>query len=967
MVKWPLSGPFRRHEGDTAYMADWFTSAAGCVAALFGCVSFLGWYIPTAVAFNSPEALFSIHPVSALCILMLGIGLISAGPGGSWVPVLCALPVLLIGAASAMGTVFETRAPFNEFILHGVLRLPADYPERMSLNSALCCVLASVALLGCAGANKGIWRRIPFAAPAVLTVIISITGVYGYLGGRPWAYQWTPSKPMALRSALLLLVIGTGLCCQIARYHLKRDIVVLFFWGIVAPAVIVAAAYLFPIPWNLRSPTLHSMIQTVDALSLIVLGGLLIAVRRTGGIAKDVNLVACGLLCMGVLDLVHAGTNPLHYAASRDSISLALGGLFFALAWVPGQYLPNLKGGLWPVASAVFIVVMTAVSSISLPFLVPDVHNDIDYLRANDALTLAGGFLFLLAAAYHVREYIIQRNQFNYVFAFLCSLLGISGMLINMTETWNTPWWTWHLLGMSASLAALYYIFAMFQEMQTDLKAVNKDLQQSEERLNLALQSSGMGTWQWNVITGDIFLDERTERLVGYSKGEFTGKFAHIVERVAPDGRDRLQRDLYSSLESPDKRELQFSVVWPDGSEHNLAARGAVYRDSDGAARTVVGVCWDQTTEMQRERALRESQTRLQAILDNSSTVICAKDLEHRYILINRQFCKLLNCTEASMLNRYDYEIWPEETAAALHSNDDQVVRTGQAIEFEEVIPNVDGPHTYISVKFPLFDQAGSIYAVAGISTDITTRKRGEQRMHRQTIVLRDLVSELNRVNRELEQFAYIASHDLQEPLRTLITYSGFLKEDLGDKLSEEGRKDFDFLENAARRMQMLVRDLLSYSRSGRSELHKEQTPLDECVEEALANLTSALESARAKVQHDQLPCLFCDRMLMTQVFQNLLGNAIKFRSEAPPKIRVWAEQKNGEWIIGVSDNGIGISSDFQEQIFLPFKRLNPMRKYEGSGIGLAICQKVIERHGGRIWVESEPGMGSVFYFAVKG
>ncbi|MGC2197595.1 MAG: ATP-binding protein [Terriglobales bacterium] len=229
----------------------------------------------------------------------------------------------------------------------------------------------------------------------------------------------------------------------------------------------------------------------------------------------------------------------------------------------------------------------------------------------------------------------------------------------------------------------------------------------------------------------------------------------------------------------------------------------------------------------------------------------------------------------------------------------------------------------------------------------------------------RHFQEELARSNRDLEQFAYVASHDLQEPLRMVATYTQLLADRYQGKLDENADKYIHYAVEGALRMQTLVQDLLAFSRVGRQGTEFKLIKCNAVVETALQNLHSAIEESGAEIDCEPLPALVADGSQLVQVFQNLIGNAIKFRGASAPVIRVRAEKMVREWTFSVADNGIGIAAEHAEIVFAIFKRLHTRAEYPGSGIGLAICQKIIERHGGRIWVESESGQGSTFKFAL--
>jgi signal transduction histidine kinase len=224
---------------------------------------------------------------------------------------------------------------------------------------------------------------------------------------------------------------------------------------------------------------------------------------------------------------------------------------------------------------------------------------------------------------------------------------------------------------------------------------------------------------------------------------------------------------------------------------------------------------------------------------------------------------------------------------------------------------------------------------------------------------------ELARSNQDLEQFAYVASHDLQEPLRMVATYTQLLAERYRGQLDDNADKYIHYAVDGALRMQTLVQDLLTFSRVGRQVTDLQSTDCNVVVDRAVQNLQTAVDESGAHVTHGHLPTVLADGSQLLQVFQNLIGNAIKFRGSEPPALHVSASKKGREWIFAVADNGIGIAPEHAETIFVIFKRLHTRTEYPGSGIGLSVCKKIIERQGGRIWVESQPRQGSTFKFTL--
>jgi light-regulated signal transduction histidine kinase (bacteriophytochrome) len=256
----------------------------------------------------------------------------------------------------------------------------------------------------------------------------------------------------------------------------------------------------------------------------------------------------------------------------------------------------------------------------------------------------------------------------------------------------------------------------------------------------------------------------------------------------------------------------------------------------------------------------------------------------------------------------------------------------------------------YDIFDFPFTDTDGSSL-IMEVGIDITELKQA--------------LAELTRSNAELEQFAYVASHDLQEPLRNVSGCLQLLEKKYQNTLGSDADQYIRYAVDSAVRMKELIQDLLAYSRIGTRGKPPAPTNCEEILKKAQSNLESAISQAGASVTHDPLPTVLGDDTQLLQVFQNLIGNSIKFRRDEPPHVHISAKKKKDEWIFSVKDNGIGIESRYLDRIFVIFQRLNKRSEYEGTGIGLAIVKKVVERHHGRVWVESEPGVGTTFDFTI--
>jgi PAS domain S-box-containing protein len=269
-----------------------------------------------------------------------------------------------------------------------------------------------------------------------------------------------------------------------------------------------------------------------------------------------------------------------------------------------------------------------------------------------------------------------------------------------------------------------------------------------------------------------------------------------------------------------------------------------------------------------------------------------------------------------------------------------------------------DGSEFPIEIMLSPLDSAEGILVTAAIR-DISIRKDAEADLVQK-------IDELNRSNQELEQFAYVASHDLQEPLRMVASYTQLLSKRYKGRLDSDADEFIAFAVDGANRMQRLIQDLLNYSRVGKRGLELRDVSSDRALQQALKNLSAVIEERSAVVTHDPLPVVKADEVQLVQLFQNLVGNAIKYQGAGVPHVHIFAERTGvSKWTISVRDTGLGIEPQFFERIFGMFQRLHKRDEFEGTGMGLAICKKIVERHGGSIWVESEPGSGSTFHFTL--
>lgn len=360
--------------------------------------------------------------------------------------------------------------------------------------------------------------------------------------------------------------------------------------------------------------------------------------------------------------------------------------------------------------------------------------------------------------------------------------------------------------------------------------------------------------------------------------------------------------------------------------------------------------------------ALAESEERFQLAMRGTDAGIWDWDLRTNRVYFSPRWKSILGYTEEEIgahFSEWERRLHPEDRARAHETLQRFFSGETPSYEFEHRLRHKDGSYRWILARgMALRDATGRPYRMVGSHIEVTDRKRAEER-------LQETAEALRRSNQDLEQFASIASHDLQEPLRMLSAYLDAIARQYREYLPSQAHALIDLSTQTGQRMQQLIHDLLTYSRVSTRALESRPVDCNEVLSEALRNLRLTLEEQAATVTSAPLPVVLGDRTQLVQLFQNLLGNGIKFHGDTPPRVQVTAEPNGSRWKFAIRDNGIGIESQYAETVFEIFQRLHPSDIYPGTGIGLAICKRIIDRHEGRIWFESTVGQGTTFFFTL--
>lgn len=496
-----------------------------------------------------------------------------------------------------------------------------------------------------------------------------------------------------------------------------------------------------------------------------------------------------------------------------------------------------------------------------------------------------------------------------------------------------------------------------------NLYANNRALIQRQLELDRAQAIAHIGSWHQSTQTEAVTYSQEALAILASDPVSQSTTLNTLLAAIHPDDLPDFRKELEHAIAKSVPMATVTRIVGTNGRVRHISVEGLPALDSQGTAIGFDGTIMDITERIRAEELLTYERDKARMYLDSAGMIVVALDRHGKVTLVNKRGETLLGRPAAEIIGKNWFEEFiPVKHRATLRDKFDCILAGSQWQGLPEETPVLTKTGEELLISWDESLIRGGRDHTSGVllsGVDITLQKRAE-------LLLREYADELARSNHELEQFAYIASHDLQEPLRMVASYTELLGRRYGDKLDRDAKEFIDYAIEGAKRMQSLILDLLAYSRVRTQSVPITPTPLLKTLEGAIFNLKFTIEESGAVITHDKLPTLSVNASQISQLFQNLLGNAIKFRSKETPHVHIHAEQEGGHWHFSVTDNGIGIDPKYKDRIFIIFQRLHARKDYPGTGIGLAICKKIVERHGGHIWVESEQGKGATFHFTLS-
>jgi signal transduction histidine kinase len=557
---------------------------------------------------------------------------------------------------------------------------------------------------------------------------------------------------------------------------------------------------------------------------------------------------------------------------------------------------------------------------------------------------------------------------FALLFMFAPALFGRSGYTAG----------SW--IAVSSNLVLLSFVFAACLNLQLrglndtiiDKLAAEQGMKQLTDRLLMATRSAGMGIWSWDIATDQLSWDHGMLELYQVGDHQLGSVYERWLSLIHPDDRDKTTTDIQNAIMGIKVYDTEFRIIWPDGSVHHIRATAILERDAAGKAERMIGANWDITDIKQQQEWLSISESNLAAIIESADANIYSLDRELRYITFNDSLRK-------SIQRIFNIDIKPGDKVfelskgAAPHDareweNIYTDALTGKPLKFEKQF-DIGEKISTISFSINPIIKNGEVIGLSCFVVDISDLRNAltEIQNLNQDLELKvqERTAELENANKELESFSYSVSHDLRAPVRAILGFAKIIREEYPHDLHHDARQMFSYIEASSHRMNAIIDDLYVLAKYGREKLVYAEVDLGALFRDTWGSL-QLTSPHLAALDLQPLPRVRADASMLQQVVVNLLSNAIKYSAKKDqPLIKVGAIPRDGSVTIYVRDNGAGFDMKYYDRLFGAFQRLHGISEFEGTGLGLMLTKKIIERHNGEVWAEGKVGEGASFYFSL--
>ena len=928
----------------------WIHTLSGVLSLLVGGLVLLGWQFDIGFLKSLKSEWVSMKPNTAVCFMLVGLAWIAnagaASPISGWLSRVCASLVGLAGLLSLAEYLFKIDFGIDPLLfVDSPDAVGTSHLGRMAPDAAFCFMLLATAMW-LSTLKRAIWHFFALAVLGALVASVALADILSFRtecrAASSIAYDWRGLTMMAVPTATLFVLLGAVMTWEAWRQSLRlgtlsgNAVALNAFWSVLLVGSLA---------WNLLQEYSHTLDAAKDIARANIYkdirGGIDSTVYLASHLAKSkerfnaLSLTHGTVWLFGLAGFGFAYRRELFLEKERQQTAEALQSNMerFRIAAESSNDLIY----EWDIGQTVqWFGDIDGMLGYQLNEFPRTLQAWQDSLHPDDAESIMAALhAHVRQGAPYATEYRIQCKDGTY------------------------RWWSARGFTEKSPDGNLIRMIGTVTDI-TQRKQMEEKLRNAELRLRTLIESQIVG-----IIIADTagVISEANDaflNMLGYTREELEGGKLRWDDLTPPEHH---ANDLLASQQLKDRG---IATPWEKEYLHKDGHRVPVLVGSAGFERDmgeVNAVCFvlDLTIRKKAELGLQQSEERFRAIFEQASigvAQILSKTGEP--VLVNKKYCEITGYSDEEMLHTSIRTIvHPDD----LHSDLDNMQRlfAGEIPSFtmEKRYYHKQGHIVWVHLTVSPMWLPGQTptYHIA-IVEDITSRKQTEE-------YLAYTLANLERSNKELEQFAYIASHDLQEPLRMVASYTQLLAQHCEGQLDDKAQKYIGYAVDGAMRMQRLINDLLDYSRV-QTQGHAPQLVNAEAVlADVVKNLSATLLENQAIIIHEGLPSLTVDEVQFQQLLQNLIGNAIKFRREEVPRVQVSARDCGHEWLFTVRDNGIGFEAKFAERIFQIFQRLHTRQKYPGTGIGLAICKRIVERHGGKISCDSTPGMGSTFYFTL--